>query len=68
MQSRMMSAVEATTVKVVGFCVSVCGNLFLLPRIGLPVDIWQSMAISAFFAAIAIPPAFIIRRIFNGFK
>lgn len=63
-----MSLVEATTVKVVGFFVSVCGNLFLLPRIGFEVDIWMSIGISAFFAAIAIPPAFIIRRIFNAIK
>ena len=68
MQSRRMSLFETATVKVVGFFVSVCGNLFLLPRIGLPVDIWQSIGISAFFAVIAIPPSFIIRRIFNGLR
>lgn len=65
MQSRMMSAVEASANVLIGYLVSVAANLLILPLFGYYVTIMDSFAIGIAFTAVSLVRSYILRRIFN---
>lgn len=68
MQSRMMSAVEATSNVAIGYCISVAANLIVLPLFGYAVTLRDAASIGVVFTAIALVRSYLVRRLFNGFS
>ena len=67
MQSRLMSAVEASFNVLIGYLVSVLANILILPLFGYDVTIADSFAIGLAFTAVSLVRSYAIRRIFNWF-
>lgn len=65
MQSRMMSAVEASANVAIGYLVSVAANLLILPLFGYDVSVADSFAIGLAFTAVSLVRSYALRRAFN---
>ena len=65
MQSRMMSAVEASANVAIGYLVSVAANLLILPLFGYDVSVANSFAIGLAFTAVSLVRSYALRRAFN---
>lgn len=65
MQSRMMSAVEASANVAIGYLVSVAANLLILPLFGYHVSVADSFAIGLAFTAVSLVRSYALRRAFN---
>ena len=65
MQSRLMSAVEASANVAVGYLVSVAANLLILPLFGYDVSVFDSFAIGAAFTIVSLLRSYALRRFFN---
>lgn len=65
MQSRLMSAVEASTNVLIGYLVSVAANIIILPLFGYNVTIGDSFAIGLAFTAVSLVRSYVLRRAFN---
>jgi hypothetical protein len=65
MQSKIMSAVEASTNVLIGYLVSVAANLVILPLFGYNVTVADSFAIGLAFTAVSLVRSYILRRVFN---
>ena len=66
MQTRGMSAVEATVNVAIGYFVSVVANIMVLPLFGYNVTVFDSFAIGAAFTVISLVRSYSVRRFFNG--
>jgi hypothetical protein len=67
MQSRLMSAVEASFNVLIGYLVSVLANILILPLFGYDVTVADSFAIGLAFTAVSLVRSYALRRIFNWF-
>jgi hypothetical protein len=65
MQSRVMSAVEASTNVLIGYLVSVAANIIILPLFGYDVTVADSFAIGLAFTAVSLVRSYVLRRAFN---
>jgi hypothetical protein len=65
MQSRLMSAVEASLNVLIGYLVSVLANILILPLFGYDVTIADSFAIGLAFTAVSLVRSYALRRWFN---
>jgi len=65
MQSRLMSAVEASTNVLIGYLVSVAANIIILPLFGYDVTVADSFAIGLAFTAVSLVRSYVLRRAFN---
>ena len=65
MQSRVMSAIEASTNVLIGYLVSVAANIIILPLFGYNVTIGDSFAIGLAFTAVSLVRSYVLRRAFN---
>lgn len=65
MQSRVMSAVEASTNVLIGYLVSVAANIIILPFFGYDVTVADSFAIGLAFTAVSFVRSYALRRAFN---
>jgi len=65
MQSRMMSAIEASANVAIGYLVSVAANILILPLFGYDVTVADSFAIGLAFTAVSLCRSYILRRVFN---
>ena len=65
MQSRLMSAVEASANVAIGYLVSVAANLLILPLFGYDVSVADSFAIGLAFTAVSLVRSYALRRAFN---
>jgi len=65
MQSRLMSAVEASANVAIGYLVSVAANLLILPLFGYDVSVADSFAIGVAFTAVSLVRSYALRRAFN---
>lgn len=65
MQSRMMSAVEASANVAIGYLVSVAANLLILPLFGYDVSVADSFAIGMAFTMVSLVRSYALRRAFN---
>lgn len=65
MQSRIMSAVEASANVAIGYLVSVAANLLVLPLFGYDVSIADSFMIGLAFTAVSLVRSYLLRRAFN---
>ena len=65
MQSRMMSAVEASANVAIGYLVSVAANLLILPLFGYDVSVADSFAIGMAFTVVSLVRSYALRRAFN---
>lgn len=65
MQSRVMSAVEASTNVLIGYLVSVAANIIILPLFGYDVTVADSFAIGLAFTAVSLVRSYALRRAFN---
>jgi hypothetical protein len=65
MQSKIMSAVEASTNVLIGYLVSVAANIVILPLFGYNVTVADSFAIGLAFTAVSLVRSYILRRVFN---
>lgn len=64
-QSRLGSAVEATTNVAIGFGVSFAANLVVLPASGYAVSADDALGIGAAFTVISLARSYLLRRLFN---
>jgi len=67
MQSRLMSAIEASFNVLIGYLVSVLANILILPLFGYDVTVADSFAIGIAFTAVSLVRSYALRRIFNWF-
>jgi hypothetical protein len=65
MQSRVMSAVEASSNVLIGYLVSVAANIIILPLFGYDVTVADSFAIGLAFTAVSLVRSYLLRRAFN---
>ena len=65
MQSRVMSAIEASTNVLIGYLVSVAENIIILPLFGYDVTVADSFAIGLAFTAVSLVRSYVLRRAFN---
>jgi hypothetical protein len=65
MQSRLMSAVEASFNVLIGYFVSVLANILILPMFGYDVTVADSFAIGLAFTAVSLVRSYALRRWFN---
>ena len=65
MQSRLMSAIEASTNVLIGYLVSVAANIIILPLFGYDVTVADSFAIGLAFTAVSLVRSYVLRRAFN---
>ena len=65
MQSRVMSAIEASTNVLIGYLVSVAANIIILPLFGYDVTVADSLAIGLAFTAVSLLRSYVLRRAFN---
>ena len=65
MQTRKMSAIEATTNIAIGYAVSVGATILILPAFGYNVTNTHALGISAIFTVISLTRSYAIRRAFN---
>jgi len=65
MQSRMMSAIEASANVAIGYLVSVAANILILPLFGYDVTVADSFAIGLAFTVVSLFRSYILRRVFN---
>ena len=65
MQSRVMSAIEASTNVLIGYLVSVAANIIILPLFGYDVTVADSFAIGLAFTAVSLVRSYVMRRAFN---
>jgi hypothetical protein len=65
MQSRLMSAVEASFNVLIGYLVSVLANILILPLFGYDVTVADSFAIGLAFTAVSLVRSYALRRWFN---
>ena len=65
MQSRSLSAVEATVSTLVGFGVSLVLTFTVLPAFGYPVTAPHALGITAIYTAASIARSYAVRRLFN---
>jgi hypothetical protein len=65
MQSRVMSAIEASTNVLIGYLVSVAANIIILPLFGYDVTVADSFAIGLAFTAVSLVRSYVLRRAFN---
>lgn len=59
-----MSAVEAIASTAIGYIVAVATNALVLPAVGFPVSIGESLAIGAIFTAVSLARGYAVRRLF----
>jgi hypothetical protein len=64
-QTRKRSALEALAQIIVGYTVSVCGNILVLPMFGLNPSVADSLGIGLVFSAISLVRGYVLRRVFN---
>jgi hypothetical protein len=64
-QTRKRSALEALTQIIVGYLVSVCGNILFLPMFGLNPSVADSLGIGLVFSTISLVRSYMLRRVFN---
>ena len=65
MQSRLMSALEASFNVLIGYLVSVAANILILPLFGYDVTVADSFAIGLAFTAVSLVRSYALRRWFN---
>ena len=65
MQSRLMSAIEASTNVLIGYLVSVAANIIILPMFGYDVTVTDSFVIGLAFTAVSLVRSYVLRRAFN---
>lgn len=66
MQTRRMSAVEATTGTALGFLVSLALTFTVLPAFGYAVTAPYGLGITAIYTAASVARSYLVRRAFNG--
>jgi hypothetical protein len=64
-QTKKRSALEALAQIIVGYLVSVCGNILVLPMFGLNPSVADSLGIGLVFSAISLVRSYVLRRAFN---
>lgn len=68
MQSRFMSAVEACVNVLIGYLVSIVGQIVIFPIFGINVSMVEHAAIGLMFTGISLIRSYMLRRLFNGFR
>lgn len=65
MQTRSLSAIEATTSTAIGFGVSLALTFTVLPAFGYAVTAPDAWGITAIYTAASIARSYAVRRMFN---
>lgn len=64
-QSKKGSLAEALINTAIGFVINTIANITVLPALGIPVTIADSLHISVVFTFISVARSYVIRRWFN---
>lgn len=68
MQSKTFSFIESIVNVIIGYFVSLFGQIIIFPIFNIKVDLQTNLYIGAGFTVISIIRSFILRRIFNRIK
>lgn len=66
MQSKRESMIESLTSTTIGIIIGIVLNLTILPILGYPVSVVDSLWISLIFTAVSVIRSYAVRRIFNS--
>lgn len=67
-QSRTMSAIEAVTNVLVGYCVAVAVQMAVFPIFGLIVSLSQNFGIGLIFTVVSLVRSYLLRRMFANLR
>jgi hypothetical protein len=68
MQSRLMSAVEATANVAVGYGVAVITQVMVFPLFGLNAALVENLILGSIFTIVSLIRSYALRRMFNALR
>lgn len=68
MQSRLMSAVEATANVAVGYGVAVITQVMVFPLFGLNAALVENLILGSIFTIVSLIRSYTLRRMFNALR
>ena len=68
MQSRLMSAVEATANVAVGYGIAVITQVMVFPLFGLNASLIENLILGSIFTIVSLIRSYALRRMFNALR
>lgn len=68
MQSRLMSAVEATANVAVGYGIAVMTQVMVFPLFGLNASLIENLILGSIFTIVSLIRSYTLRRMFNALR
>ena len=68
MQSRLMSAVEATANVAVGYGIAVTTQVMVFPLFGLNASLIENLILGSIFTIVSLIRSYALRRMFNALR
>ena len=68
MQSRLMSAVEATANVAVGYGIAVITQVMVFPLFGLNAALVENLILGSIFTIVSLIRSYALRRMFNALR
>ena len=68
MQSRLMSAVEATANVAVGYGIAVITQMMVFPLFGLNASLVENLILGSIFTIVSLITSYALRRMFNALR
>ncbi|WP_291207037.1 hypothetical protein [Hyphomonas sp.] len=68
MQSRLMSAVEATANVAVGYGIAVITQVMVFPLFGLNASLIENLILGSIFTIVSLIRSYTLRRMFNALR
>ena len=68
MQSRLMSAVEATANVAVGYGIAVMTQVMVFPLFGLNASLIENLILGSIFTIVSLIRSYALRRMFNALR
>ena len=68
MQSRLMSAVEATANVAVGYGIAVITQVMVFPLFGLNASLVENLILGSIFTIVSLIRSYTLRRMFNALR
>ena len=68
MQSRLMSAVEATANVAVGYGIAVITQVMVFPLFGLNASLVENLILGSIFTIVSLIRSYALRRMFNALR
>lgn len=64
-QSKRWSLIETLSSTAIGFCVALCGQVFIMWWYGVKISFLHNVSITIFFTGLSIIRGYSVRRFFN---